>query len=1318
MPEPAESRKPQTSSAPRPSGGCLKRLFRASLWVLLVVAIFHRPLFHNLARFALKQVAARHDLNLEIRFSGNIFTTLVVEKIRAVPSGEEETPVDRIEIAHLRLNYSIPQLIRHGLGEFLRSYEIRDAELSFVARERKREKEKRRARSLAETLNDLLAQPAAYADQVQIENFNLRIRSSKDLTELRGLHLFLHPEQPGYLRIARLKVPNLEGWENLQAETSYVGRNFSIKGLAVTPEIIIDAANFDASQRAYNKGSVFVSGRFFGGTAEGKLTGTRLNQRGENLEKSYDTTLNVKVEGVAIDRAVAYFARRKIPIGRLGRLSLDIRGQPEKPVTWKGRLTARAEQIAAGPVMIDAIELATDFARGKAQIVAADTFAGGNKVSLVGTVGLPASVNHFEQSEVDAQMVVDAPDLARLTAPLREPINGKIAGRGKVGLHAQIATVDLSLDVDKVGNREIGMSSGNIRANLSKPVLFSKDDPLRGLAGHATGELSSLRFAAAQADSARFDLRADGRLLTANTIEIIRGGNHLKLSGTYGILTKPAPLSAQFTINAPALREFGLKIKEATVDGKLEGEGSVRYSGDAFGGNVRLAGSGFEVGKFKAERLAVRADVVNNEAIIDQLDFQINARDRISATGKVGALKPFPYKGALLVQIADLGIFKPLLEILGRSEKIAGSLEIDWNGKGGPAPAAPPVAPALHHSGELSVQLREAAYDKIAIDQLRLAGRYGAGFAESSEFRLVTGPTELQGGIEVREGRLRLRDLKLQQGAITVLTGYILLPFNPEDRSAPIPLDKRVAANLNARELDLEKLLRSFGKDAPATGQITANLVMGGTLLEPSAHLKVEGRKLKAKAAAQIEGADLDLVSHFSENELTLDATVRQPQVAPLTIKGRAPLNLDDTVKNKRINPELPVELTVNLPQTSLAFVPKIVPQVRRIEGNAAIEARLRGTVGKPVLGGSATVNVQSARLANENVPSIGGLRAALSFQDDTLQVNTLRGEVGGGTFAVSGAIRLPKLTEPVFDLRFESDEVLVKRDDSVTVRVDTELKLEGPLNRATASGEVFVTNSRFFREIDILPIQLPGRPKPKPQPRAVASSNTLSFDKPPLRDWIFEIAIKTRPGDPFRIRGNLARGGAALDLKFGGTGLEPWLDGTVRVEDFVASLPFSKLSVTRGFIYFKEDAPFEPQLDLQAESTLRDYHVTAYIYGSAKDPQLSLTSEPPLPQQEIISLLATGATTSELGQGDALAGRAAVLVFQQLYRKVFKRREPAEEEGLMERFEVDVGSVDNRTGRQEISATFKLGENYYLVGDLDVAGDFTGRLKYLLRFR
>ncbi len=68
------------------------------------------------------------------------------------------------------------------------------------------------------------------------------------------------------------------------------------------------------------------------------------------------------------------------------------------------------------------------------------------------------------------------------------------------------------------------------------------------------------------------------------------------------------------------------------------------------------------------------------------------------------------------------------------------------------------------------------------------------------------------------------------------------------------------------------------------------------------------------------------------------------------------------------------------------------------------------------------------------------------------------------------------------------------------------------------------------------------------------------------------------------------------------------------------------------------------------------------------------MSSEPPLPQEDIVALLATGATTSNLSSGNALAGRAAILVLQQLYHKVFKSKPPSDNESFVSRFKVDVG--------------------------------------------
>jgi hypothetical protein len=293
-----------------------------------------------------------------------------------------------------------------------------------------------------------------------------------------------------------------------------------------------------------------------------------------------------------------------------------------------------------------------------------------------------------------------------------------------------------------------------------------------------------------------------------------------------------------------------------------------------------------------------------------------------------------------------------------------------------------------------------------------------------------------------------------------------------------------------------------------------------------------------------------------------------------------------------------------------------------------------------------------------------------------------------------------------------KAQSVLVARNGSLTARADADVKVVGPLKNATVTGNVALTNSSLLKNIDLIPIGLPGRPAPQPSDRP-----DFSIPQPPIRDWKFDVAVKTK--DPFLIRGNLANGGAIVDLHVTGTGLHPELQGVVRLENVEATLPFSRLEITSGVLNFDPSDSFNPKIDLQGTSLIRDYTVHVYVYGTSLSPEAVFTSEPPLPQEEIISLLATGVTRQELvGNNNVLAGRAAMLLVQQLYRRVFKKGEPTKSNSVFDRLQVDVGNVDPRTGQQTATARLKLNEQFVLIGDLGVGGDFRGMVKYLIRFK
>src|SRR5262245_40266463 len=160
----------------------------------------------------------------------------------------------------------------------------------------------------------------------------------------------------------------------------------------------------------------------------------------------------------------------------------------------------------------------------------------------------------------------------------------------------------------------------------------------------------------------------------------------------------------------------------------------------------------------------------------------------------------------------------------------------------------------------------------------------------------------------------------------------------------------------------------------------------------------------------------------------------------------------------------------------------------------------------------------------------------------------------------MSGRVTFVKLTEPILDLQMRAQSVLVARNDTLTARADADVKVTGPFAAATVSGNDALTNSRCLKHIDLVTICLPASRAPQPP---AARPAFFSLPAPPFRDWKFDLMIKTK--DPVLIRGNLATGDATTDLKLIGTGLHPGLEGVVQMEGVEATLPFSRLDVSRG---------------------------------------------------------------------------------------------------------------------------------------------------------
>jgi hypothetical protein len=686
----------------------------------------------------------------------------------------------------------------------------------------------------------------------------------------------------------------------------------------------------------------------------------------------------------------------------------------------------------------------------------------------------------------------------------------------------------------------------------------------------------------------------------------------------------------------------------------------------------------------------------------------LNDSDFVNATGSLNLRSPYHYNGKVSARVANLSTLEPLLRASGNKNELAGSFALDWEGNGN--------AQTIKNSGKLKLVLGKGRYADLQSVQANIDASYSPEGLDVPIIFFATNNMDFQASAQAKGETLEISKVQLDQGQTKFAAGYVSIPFvwgNLGTTAPVVPSSGKVTATFQSENLDIRKVFEDIGAKPMASGTLNAKLDAKGTINDLNARLEVQMRDLRSDGWPHLEPATFDLTAEVVHDRLAMTGKLQQTRIQPLELSANMPFDIPKIARAGKLPDETPITAKARLPRSTVNFVRQFLPDLEQLDGEVGLDVDVSGTIGNPVLRGVGDMRITTARFRNATLPALHNLNARLDFAGNALTLKGFEGNLAGGPFKMSGQVTFPRLTEPTLDLQLKAESVLIARNDTLTARADADLKVTGPFLTAAVTGNVALTNSHFLKNIDLIPIGLPGRPAPEPP----SSRPEFSLPDPPFRNWKFDVAVKTK--DPVLIRGNLATGAAIVDLKLTGTGLHPELAGFVRMETVEATLPFSRLDVSYGFLYFDPSDSFNPKIDLQGTSVIRDYTVRVYVYGTLLEPEAIFTSEPPLPQEEIISLIATGVTRAELsGNSNVLAGRAAMLLVQQLYRKIFKKGEPTQSNTVFNRLDLDVGTVDPRTGQQQVTARFKIDDHFVLVGDVGVGGSYRGMLKYLIRFR
>jgi autotransporter translocation and assembly factor TamB len=527
-------------------------------------------------------------------------------------------------------------------------------------------------------------------------------------------------------------------------------------------------------------------------------------------------------------------------------------------------------------------------------------------------------------------------------------------------------------------------------------------------------------------------------------------------------------------------------------------------------------------------------------------------------------------------------------------------------------------------------------------------------------------PTE----IIIRDGSVTIPELAIAAGSGTILvkgTAGQRLDLTARVTALPASLANAVSAGLDA------------------TGTISGSLTAKGTAAAPS--VTFDARWQNA-ATAQTRAAGLAALSITSRGQLAgsqLSIETRADGANGLSLTADGTVRIDG-------NQALAIKVRGRLPFA--AFAGQLAAAGVDLKGDAAFDLTVSGSAANPAINGRVTTSAATLTAIRQNL-TVNNLAARIDLDGRQARIANLSGRLsGGGTVSVTGTVGIAAASGFPADLKIVLADAVYTDGKIVAAKVTGDLGLTGSLLR----GPVLNGRIRVARADITIPEKLPGtlaqlkvKHKNAPADVLVQSKAIRKEQRAANGDKAGGIALDLRIAAPRRI---FVRG-RGLDAELGGevtvtgTSNAPAVAGAFRMLRGRLSIIGRRLDFTSGAISFGGD--MMPTLDLVASSTVNATTINVTVSGPASNPAVAFTSNPGLPQDEVLALLIFGRSSAALSpvQIAQLADAVATLAGGQSNSLFNKLRQGLGVDDL------DIGTDEN--GKSNVSAGKYLNKRTYL---------------------
>jgi translocation and assembly module TamB len=281
--------------------------------------------------------------------------------------------------------------------------------------------------------------------------------------------------------------------------------------------------------------------------------------------------------------------------------------------------------------------------------------------------------------------------------------------------------------------------------------------------------------------------------------------------------------------------------------------------------------------------------------------------------------------------------------------------------------------------------------------------------------------------------------------------------------------------------------------------------------------------------------------------------------------------------------------------------------------GNSTFQVEAHGPVKNPSLQGR--IDIDNGALSFGDLPNgLSQLRGRLEFNQDRLEVRTLTAMSGGGPLSVGGYLSYQKGLYA--DLSVTGTGVRIRYPQGISSLADATLHLQGSQTSMLLSGDVLITRFTVSPDLDFAALASQAKSQGTVSPNAPTNHVRLDVRIHSAPQLNFQNAFAKLAGD--------------VDLRLRGTVATPSLLGRVSVTEGSAIIAGTRYDLQRGDVTFTNPVRIEPTIDLSANARVQDHDITLALHGTLDKPAVDFRSDPPMPESDVVALLALGRTGNE----------------------------------------------------------------------------------------